>query len=152
MYKKILVPLDGSNLAETALTHATNLIQGNDAELMLVMVVEPHFGMYVSDLAAEASVFAMEEAEKQLTEQFRTYLTETLAKLHEQGFRATGEMRFGPAADEIISFSKEKGADIIVMSSHSRSGLARWYLGSVADRVVHGATVPVLLVRSKQKN
>ena len=81
------------------------------------------------------------------------YLEPLANALQDEGIRASADAAIvmGPIADAIIDFAREKGADLIAMSTHGRTGPSRWFLGSVADRVVRGAGVPVLLVRPLKK-
>jgi nucleotide-binding universal stress UspA family protein len=77
------------------------------------------------------------------------YLSAVAARLQADGLKVSAEVITvsGPVADAIIDFAKEKHAELIAMSTHGRTGPARWFLGSVADRVVRGAGMPVLMVR-----
>jgi nucleotide-binding universal stress UspA family protein len=79
----------------------------------------------------------------------RDYLRGIEHQLARESVTVSSEVRFGRPADEIISFAKDMKIELIAMSTHGRSGLARWAYGSVADRVLHAAQCPVLLVRAK---
>jgi len=147
-YQTILVPLDGSSLAEQALAQATTLAGRAGAALLLVAAVpEPdgHVGRPGHDTQPRSRAAAARVAEAGRLE---TYLGRTTAHLRAQGLSAGTALPGGRAAEAILHAAETSGADLIVMASHGRSGLARLWLGSVAARVVQGATRPVLLVRA----
>jgi nucleotide-binding universal stress UspA family protein len=147
-YQTILVPLDGSLLAEQALTTATTLARAAGAALLLVSAVpEPdaHVGRPGNETQPRSRAAAARVAEAGRLE---TYLGRTAADLRAQGLGAGTALPGGPAAEGILHAAETSGADLIVMASHGRSGLARLWLGSVAAKVVQGATRPVLLVRA----
>ena len=147
MYRKILVPLDGSELAEAVLPHVERLAKDNDAEIVLLRVaVNPAFEFAVSDPAIASQVVSDMEA------QSRQYIATMVAKLKEKGFKVSSDVVEGGVADAILREADERGADIIAMSTHGRSGVARWLIGSVADKVVRASKVPVLLVRPSLQN
>lgn len=137
MYRTILVPLDGSALSERALPVAAALAQSLSAQAVLVR-------------AAKASVFPgvdPTEAQYQAVEEARTYLSTLAAGLREQGVSVETAVPYGDTADAILLESDLRGADLVVMSTHGRSGLGRWIYGSVAEGVLSRSPVPVLLVR-----
>lgn len=131
MIANILVPLDGSTLAERALPSATALARGANARLHLYHVR--------SDPASPAEIRAELDAE--------TRLEEVARKLRGQGIQATTVSAPAfPTAEAILGVACDPPVDLIVMSTHGRGGLGRWLYGSVADRVLSQADVPVLLV------
>ena len=145
MYKKILVPLDGSELAERALDHAEKLAEPFDAEIILFQVV-PLVPIY----AAPEFVTSFVVDEKQM-EAAQIYLTNLAEELKKRGFRVTEKLKAGSlVAVEIIDFAKESGVDLIVMCTHGHSGISRWVLGSVAHKVLTRAETPVLLIHLKR--
>ena len=144
MYKKILVPLDGSELAKTALDQAEKLAKTFDAEIILFEVV-PFMPIYGSPELVTPLI--VDEKQKEAAEKYLVNLSEELKK---KGFKATAVVRTGQqVAVEIIDFAKESGANLIVMCTHGRSGISRWVLGSVALKVLTRAETPILLIRSK---
>ncbi len=155
MYHRILVTLDGSQLAEQVLPHVKALIEHRThVHLYLLSVAQ------VIDLAsASAMVYPMavfpgqpfdEEGERRRVEdELRGYLRGIAIDLTRNGVEVSDEVRFGQPAEEIIAYAHDIRADLIAMCTHGRSGLARWAYGSVADRVLHNAECPVLLVRAK---
>jgi nucleotide-binding universal stress UspA family protein len=126
MYKRILVPLDGSDLAQQALTHALDMCRAFGATLVLLHVRDAHQG------SAEAS---------------RRYLNFTRRAYANSGVAIELATPEGPVADAIIRTADEQQIDVIVMATHGRSGLRRVVYGSVADQVLRSSTKPVLLVR-----
>jgi nucleotide-binding universal stress UspA family protein len=150
MYKKILVPLDGSKLAECALPYAEELAKGcGTEEVILVSVTERVQGYRVFDdpsqLQGQRLIL---EAVGKKQEQAQRYLVRIAKKLTAKGIKVRTEVLFWPPAEAIASYAEQNGADIIVMSSHGRSGPSRWTHGSVADKVFRASSVPVLMVRA----
>ncbi len=144
MYKKILVPLDGSELAKTALDQAEKLAKTFDAEIILFEVV-PFMPIYGSPELVTPLI--VDERQKEAAEKYLVNLSD---ELKNKGFKATAVVRTGQqVAVEIIDFAKESGASLIVMCTHGRSGISRWVLGSVALKVLTRAETPILLIRSK---
>ena len=146
MYKEILVPLDGSELAESALPHARELAKAFGARVTLFSVVEP-IGLY-SQPGKVGPVISVTLNIQEEMAKLREYLENMVRDFKEAGVEAQAVVREGDAASQICDFARETGTDVIVMSTHGRSGIRRWVYGSVADRVLRGATVPVLLIRS----
>jgi nucleotide-binding universal stress UspA family protein len=144
MYRRILVPLDGSRLAEQALPHAAVHAEQFGAEIVLLMVLGP---LPEPIMAGRGAVRSAEEASARLA---RSYLEGIAAGLREEGIPVTTETVEGKPYLEIIRYAEGKAFDLIVMSTRGHSGLSRWLLGSVADRVVRGATVPLLLVQCQE--
>ncbi len=146
MYKQILVPLDGSELAEKALPHAEELARRFGARLILFSVVESVV-VYSQPGVVGPIVSVTFNIEEEI-EKTKGYLGNVAGKLRQAGLDASTEVRQGDAASQICDFAREIGAELIVMSTHGRSGVRRWVYGSVADRVLRGANVPILLVRA----
>jgi nucleotide-binding universal stress UspA family protein len=145
MYKRILVPLDGSELAKKALDHAEKLAETFGAEIILLQVV-PFMPIYGAPELM--TPFIVDEKQKEVAERYLTNLSEELKK---RGFKATATVKTGQqVAVEIIDFVKESGIDLIVMCTHGRSGITRWVLGSVAHKVLTRAETPILLVHLKR--
>lgn len=143
MYKRILVPLDGSKTAEGVLPHAKTLAHSEKAELILLNVVaNPAF-----EFAFSAPSIAMQTITEE-EERGKKYMAEIEARLKSEGFKVTVVIAGGSAANVILKTAEELNADIIAMSTHGRTGPAHWMLGSVADRVIHHSKIPVMLIRS----
>jgi len=144
MYKRILVPLDGSELAKKALDEAEKLASCFGAEVILFEVV-PFMPIYGSPELVTPLI--VDEKQKEAAERYLVNLSEELEK---KGFKTNAVVRTGQqVAVEIIDFAKESGANLIVMCTHGRSGISRWVLGSVALKVLTRAETPILLIRSK---
>jgi nucleotide-binding universal stress UspA family protein len=141
--RKILVPLDGSKLSETAFPVALGLAKETGAEIVLFQVIEPIDFSGYGDLTPEV----IEKYNAGFHIAARLYLEKTRASMlniHTPISIATGEK---PAAEKIIDFSETQNCDLIVMSTNGRSGIGRWVFGSVTDKVLHAGKKPVLVVR-----
>ena len=145
MYKKILVPLDGSELAKKALDHAEKLAEAFDAEIILFQVV-PFMTMYGSPELAMPLI--VDDKQKEAAEMYLTNLAE---EIKIRGHKVTAMVKTGQqVAVEIIEFAKKSGVDLIVMCTHGRSGITLWVLGSVAHKVLTRAETPILLIHLKR--
>lgn len=141
MYKKILVPLDGSPLAEAVLPHAQALAKSEGAEIVLLRVpLTPNIEFLSRNPAIVEKM--IEDVEKQT----EGYLESEVELLKQSGTNVSSIMREGPIPETILAVADETHADVIAMSTHGRSGIQRWLMGSVADRVVHLAHIPVMLI------
>jgi nucleotide-binding universal stress UspA family protein len=155
VYRRILVTLDGSLLAEQVLPHVKAVLEGlQDVQVYLLSVAQLADYSAASAMAYPMSMLPTrtvdEDAERRRVEtELRDYLREVEHQLAREGVTVSSEVRFGRPAEEIISFAADMRIELIAMSTHGRSGLARWAYGSVADRVLHAAHCPVLLVRAK---
>jgi nucleotide-binding universal stress UspA family protein len=147
MYKKILVPLDGSKLAEAALPHAQALAKSEGAEIILLRVpVLPTTTFLARDPALASMVI------KEMEEEAQEYMFDEVLKLREEGAKVKGITREGPVSDTILEVARETQADMIAMSTHGYSGVQRWLMGSVADKVVSHSTIPVMLIHPISPN
>jgi nucleotide-binding universal stress UspA family protein len=144
MYKKILVPLDGSELAKKALIQAEKLAKLSDSEIILLQIV-PFMPIYGAPELVTPLI--VDEKHKESAERYLTNLAE---ELKGRGHKASARVKTGQqVATEIIDFANANGVDLIVMNTHGRSGISRWFLGSVTLKVLTRAETPILLVRSK---
>ncbi len=147
MYKKILVPLDGSELAECVLPHVASIAKGCGAQdVILLRVVEP-LQLY---RGTEYSI-SPEERQRLETrdmESARDYLERVGAQTTYDGVNVQSEVIFGKVAETIADYAGKNGVDLITIATHGRSGVSRWVWGSVADRILRSACVPVLMVRA----
>lgn len=146
MYKKILVPLDGSELAKKVLPHATALAKDSGAELTLVTVVQ--FTMGATGAKLEAMPEAVAERKAALKAEALIYLEKIQRDLKDKGVIAHCVALEGDVASQIIAFAEQKSFDLIAMATHGRSGIDRFVMGSIAEKVVRGTVIPVLLIRS----
>jgi nucleotide-binding universal stress UspA family protein len=139
-FKKILVPLDGSILAEHAIGTA-GALGADGAAMMLVRAAEAHCLPGVDP--TEMQVDVVREAEE--------YLARVAVRLERDGVKnVQTSVWYGPPASAIVEAAQLRGADLIVMSTHRRSGLGRLILGSVAEAVLRSTTTPILLVRAAE--
>ena len=145
MYKRILLPLDGSELAEQALPHAIAQAERFQAELILFRVIEP-----LPRVGGGMSQTAFERAEGEMKVWAQGYLEDLSASVKGQGIPVQVVTMKGNAGKAIVQFAEANQVDLIVISTRGHSGLSRWLMGSVADRVLRGAKVPVLLVRAQK--
>jgi nucleotide-binding universal stress UspA family protein len=136
--KTILVPLDGSIVAEAALTPAVDLAREAGARLVLLRAAQAHTLPMADPI--EAQVDVMREAQE--------YLAAARARVTAAGVRDVEiSAWYGPAVEAIVEAARYRHADLIVMSSHGRSGMSRLVLGSVAESVLRATAVPILLIR-----
>jgi nucleotide-binding universal stress UspA family protein len=142
----VVVPLDGSTVAEAILPFLLEIAGPLDMDLVLLRVIEP-LPPTVLEGARQA---AMEDVEGQ-TAQAEAYLAPIAENLRSRGVRARTTVRRGEPAPEIVEGAREVGADLIAMTTHGRSGLGRLVFGSVAEAVLRHADVPVFLMRQADR-
>ena len=142
MYKRILLPLDGSQNAEKAVEHATSLAKMYQAELVLMRVIEPLTGQPGISIAA---IEASEEFSSQLA---REYLEGIAATIRDAIPQVHVVIDLGLPHEQIIEFAENNSVDLIIISSRGQSGLSRWLMGRVAERVIRGGRTPVLIIRA----
>ena len=151
MEQKILIPLDGSKIGEAALPRVENLVSklvpAAKVDVTLLHVIS--LLRYVT-FAGEAGVqVPFDEKDIEMERQrAQKYLDQAAQNLRSTGATVHTRVEIGSAAEEIIRVADEIDANLIAMSTHGRSGITRWALGSISDRVVHVASQPVLLVRA----
>jgi nucleotide-binding universal stress UspA family protein len=150
MYRKILVPLDGSKLAECALSYVEALAKGCGTEKVILVSVTERVQGYraFEDPGQPLGQRLAPEAYGKLEKQAQRYLDRIAKAMEAKGIKVDTEVLLGNPAEEIVIYAKDPGCDIIVMSSHGRSGPSRWTHGSVADKVFRRSPVPVLMVRA----
>jgi nucleotide-binding universal stress UspA family protein len=155
MYRKIMVPLDGSELAECVLPHAEAIAKGcGVAEVIFVRVVEPTH-LPIGSLTDGSETFT-EDAAERLRKQIdagnesaaKDYLNQVVSRVKLGGAKGRPELLKGKAADNLAEYATHNDIDLIVIATHGRSGISRWAFGSVADRLLRSACVPVLMVRA----
>jgi nucleotide-binding universal stress UspA family protein len=138
MVRSILVPLDGSELSEGVLPYVHRIAVANDADVELLSIADPlSWGEFPTNLDPN-----------QVTKRLAGYLNATQQTLEAEGLRVRSAVVFGREAETILSWASDHDADLIAMSTHGRSGVSRWALGSVTDKVLHGTHRPLLVVRA----
>jgi nucleotide-binding universal stress UspA family protein len=145
-FEQILVPLDGSTLAESALPHISRLAQAMKLSVHLLQVFSlPKSAFVVADGVFDQGPAVFREARRKEAEE---YLAAKAAELGADGVESvTTNAVEGDAAGEIIDRARAANDNFIAMSTHGRSGVTRWLLGSVAERVIQHSGDPVLLIR-----
>jgi len=156
MYERILVPLDGSKVGESALPYVENMVSKMlpevKVEVILFQVLSPVQPPVVSGYEIPDLTYTerqMEVNEKKAIE----YLNKTGEALISKGITVTAKVAFGSAPEEIVKAAEEINASLIAMSTHGRSGLSRWAFGSVTDKVLrHGGKIPVVTVKAPKES
>jgi nucleotide-binding universal stress UspA family protein len=140
MYKNILIPLENSGADETILTHIKPLAQMAGAKLLLV---------HVADGWVARNFQQLKLAESEEMKQDRAYLEARTRELTEEGFTCNAVLALGEPSDEIIKLARERGVDLIAMTTHGHRLISDILYGATVDKVRHAVDVPVLLVRAK---
>ena len=158
--EKILVPLDGSELAEKVLPYAKELATRLSGIIFLIRVVPSARQLAAAGIAgaggidgvSTVAIEAMDEAIALQMEEARVYLGREAWKLQWDGISAVWEVRQGSPAEEILEYAKATQIDLIAISSHGRSGLGRLVFGSVSDQVIRESGIPVLVIKHPKKD
>ena len=139
MYKKILVPTDGSDFAKDAQLHALFLAKVSGAEIIALSVSENHFinGISVSEEIEQINQILTDRCKKDLQE---------FEDMNDEGVKISSVIKEGSPAKTILEVAEEEDIDLIVIGSSGKSGFDRFILGSVSDKVVNAAKCPVLVV------
>jgi len=148
MYQKVMVPLDGSELAECVLPHVEAIAKGcNTKNIIFLQIVEPF-----QPRGGTGHIFGEGDAERINAERkaaAEKYLAKMLSQVKYEGVNVESEIISGkPAAEGIADYVTKNGVDLVIIATHGRSGISRWVLGSVADRILRSSCVPVLMVRA----
>jgi nucleotide-binding universal stress UspA family protein len=150
MYQKILVPLDGSELAECSLNHVAGLLNGSAAEVILlnaVVVDMPWREMRMRD-SSYAPVFDYASFVNTFVEKSKRYLAKVRTRLTSEGLNVKTEtIESNAPSHTIVEYAQRHGVDLIVITTHGHTGMKKMLLGSVATKVLHESHVPVLLIR-----
>lgn len=145
MYDTVIFPTDGSEESLEALDHALGLARTNDADLHALYVVDTSYPY--GDF--EGGLIDIEPIVESFRSEGERALDRIERRAEREGIAVTGDIREGTAIHRVIlEYANEVGADVIVMATHGRRGLDRWFLGSITERVVRIAGCPVLTVRS----
>jgi nucleotide-binding universal stress UspA family protein len=149
LYKKVLVPLDGSKLAECVLPHVERLAEsGMVKEIIMLRVCDSP--SIVADYPETKNKTWDKHVERMTTNAQQAcslYIEDVEQSLKDKGFKVKAESSLGKPAEEIVNFANKSKVDLIIMASHGRSGVSRWAYGSVAEKVLRSSCIPVLLVK-----
>lgn len=158
MLKHILIPLDQSELAETALEYASKLVGPDSRITLLTVIVPPDIsftalynpveGVPPNRLESPAS---FEGLERQVRVQAEDYLRRIGARLSEKGIKVDILVQVGQDAETIVENAENLNVDGIVMATHGRSGISRWLLGSVTQKVIGAAPCPVIVIPNRRR-
>jgi nucleotide-binding universal stress UspA family protein len=153
MYERILVPLDGSEVGEAAIPNveslALKLAPGTSVEVTLLQVISDMTYDFLTESDAAQLPYNETDLEK-IKKTVQKYMDRIAERLKSKGIKVNTIITEGHAADVIIKVSHDINADLIAMSTHGRSGLGRWAMGSITDKVLHQSDIPVLTVRAKK--
>jgi nucleotide-binding universal stress UspA family protein len=156
MFNRLLVPLDSSRFASRALRYAAEVAQRFNAELILLQVIKPATpvpattGMAPggeSPASAEIAMQAALEEDKRNAAHAKRYLSGKVRQMRAQAINASYQVIVGDPAQSIMEFSKKEHMDLVVMTTHGKSGIKRAIMGSVADAVIRESGKPVLVIR-----
>jgi nucleotide-binding universal stress UspA family protein len=148
--RNILVPLDGSEFSKRALPTASTIAARARAKMHLTYVLPP-----VSDQPALVRVVVSQESFEKSLEKTRIwaedYLNQTAEELRKKGLQVSTHVTSGHTAEKIIDEAEQHHSDLIVMATHGYSGIQRWSLGSVTDKVLHATTTPLIIVHTSER-
>jgi nucleotide-binding universal stress UspA family protein len=154
LYKRILVPLDTSKLSECSLEHVKEIATGcRVSEVILLTVLEPAVPIYIGDggrSQIERQIDQKERDHKQNKDNAELYLKKSKQKLEESGIAVESALiqreEDKSITDMILHYADNSNIDLIIMSTHGRSGISRLAFGSIADTVVRHSRIPILIV------
>ncbi len=155
MYKKIMVPLDGSDLAECVLPHVDGFVTAlQGGAIIFVTVIEPtpiHYSEMGSDI--DPHVFEIMQKNTKMVDEERIsyaarYLKQVINQIKQDGVKFEAEVLVGHVADRLVDYIDANKIDLVLIATHGRSGISRWVRGSVADKVLRSSQAPVLMVRA----
>lgn len=144
----VLIPIDGSHFSLQILNYVTRFLSPADNELILLHVAEEPHVVEVEEPGFEDLTIYVDQAEASLRTSFDDDMLLHVRALERTGFAVSTDVRFGEPIPEIERFIEEEEVDLVAMTTHGRTGLSRMMYGSVAEHVLHQATVPVMLYRT----
>ena len=159
MYNKIMVPLDGSELAECVLPHVDGFVTGCQVEtIVFVRVIEPTPTRYsgISGTTTSPQDFeSFQKNAKRIEEERKSsavrYLEEVVSRVKQDGVKYKADVLVGKVADRLVDYVDANEIDLVLIATHGRSGISRWVRGSIADKVLRSSRAPVLMVRAGGK-
>jgi nucleotide-binding universal stress UspA family protein len=146
VYRRAVVPLDGSLTAEAIVPFILEIAGPLDMEVVLVRVVVP-----IAPVVVEASRHVLLEDADQRRADAAAYLKKVAAPLVAKGVRVSTEVRYGRAVEEIVAVARDVNADLVAMTTHGRGALGRLLFGSVAEAVLREADIPVFMLRQTER-
>ena len=146
MYKKIVVPLDGSQVAECVIPHIEAIAGKSATKVELVTVVEP------LDIPTRGQIAISDDEIKQIDDEGKNeatkYLRQVSSRIAKAGVNADTVILSGKPADSLVRYAVNNGADLIIMATHGRSGISKIFWGSVAEKILRATDIPVLLIKT----
>ena len=153
MYSKLMVPLDGSKLAECVLPHVEALtgIEGS-TRVVLVRVVKPYLAHFEDDVDGNLTVLDLTDVaeaavDRERLQQASDYLENVAANLKVKG-QVERVVLMGKPASALTRYAASNDIDLVIVATHGRSGISRWVRGSVAERILHSIGAPILMIRA----
>ncbi|MEJ2740515.1 MAG: universal stress protein [Dehalococcoidia bacterium] len=145
MYNKILVPLDGSELAECVLPHVESIAKGcHTKNIIFIRVVEPVVLPVADGEYFSSNVWTQIESQEKATAV--NYLNDIVNRVQYEGINVEAKVILGRVAESVVDFATKNEIDLIIIATHGRSGVNRWLRGSVANRVLHAIRSPILII------
>jgi nucleotide-binding universal stress UspA family protein len=146
MYKKIMVPLDGSKLAECVLPHVESLVKaGQVGELFFVRVIEPFNLLSGEGVPRQDDIMRLDAEARAEGE---NYIQSVADRVKSTGVPVRGEVLFGKPSVQLSEYANNGEFDLVIIATHGRSGISRWVWGSVADRLLRAVCMPIFMVRA----
>jgi nucleotide-binding universal stress UspA family protein len=145
MYRHILVPLDGSPLAEQVLSHVRRLASPESGARITLLRAIPI--TYPATMDYDGMLPPLVDSLPHLEAEARSYLEGIATSLQTEGLDVRVEISMMSAAEAILDFAESQNVDLIAIATHGRSGISRWVFGSVTQKVLQATTVPVLVIR-----
>lgn len=146
MYKKIMVPLDGSHIAECVIPHIEAIAKKSSAKVELVTVIEP------LEIPTRGQIAISDDEIKKIDSEGKKeankYLDQVSARLTKAGVKSDTVILSGRAADRLTRYAVNNDIDLIIMATHGRSGISRMFWGSVAEKILRATEIPVLLIKT----
>ena len=146
MFNKILVPLDGSELAECVFPYVEDIAKTRSSMVEFITVFEPF------QIPPHGGMVFDEEDEKEYNEfnkkKTRAYIKKIKDRFHLKGIEAKAVILVGKVDEKLVDYANGHNFDLIIMATHGRSGVERWIMGSIADKLIHYSNTPVLLIRA----
>jgi nucleotide-binding universal stress UspA family protein len=150
--RRIMVPLDGSPLARQALPFAADLARSSGAELLLIQSIATTIEAFPGFRSRGRPILELADVLEALRDQAESDLGAEADELRARGISANTLVVQGHAAEVLVDEAARHSADLIVMATHGYSGIKRWALGSVAEKLLHASSTPLLLVRAQAES